>query len=222
MRCPFCDADKESLKVIDSRTCEGGRSIRRRRECTQCDKRFTTYERIEQPIRLMVVKKDGRRVPWDKAKIVAGLERACFKRPVPETELLRIADEVEEEVFNAHDREVPTADIGQLVTDRLRRLDQVAYVRFASVYRQFKTLEELVDEARAVLDARRYEDPPGQGKLFVEGKKAAVPDGPAAAEETAPAPRARSGRERATTRHNGRGALAAAAAPAAAGANETP
>ena len=125
MRCPFCNADKEKLKVIDSRTCEGGRAIRRRRECTDCTKRFTTYERIEQPIRLMVVKKDGRRVPWDKAKILAGLERACFKRPVPETELLRIADEVEDEVFNAHDREVQTAVIGQLVTDRLRRVDQV-------------------------------------------------------------------------------------------------
>jgi transcriptional repressor NrdR len=168
MRCPFCNADKEKLKVIDSRTCEGGRAIRRRRECNDCTKRFTTYERIEQPIRLMVVKKDGRRVPWDKAKILAGLERACFKRPVPETELLRIADEVEEEVFNAHDREVQTTVVGQLVTDRLRRLDQVAYVRFASVYKQFKTLEELVDEARAVIDARRYEDPPGQGRLFVD------------------------------------------------------
>ena len=177
MRCPFCNADKESLKVIDSRTCESGRAIRRRRECNDCTKRFTTYERIEQPIRLMVVKKDGRRVPWDKAKILAGLERACFKRPVPETELLRIADEVEEEVFNAHDREVQTAVIGQLVTDRLRRLDQVAYVRFASVYKQFKTLEELVDEARAVIDARRYEDPPGQGRLFVESAPpAAAPD----------------------------------------------
>ncbi|HEV2687830.1 MAG TPA: ATP cone domain-containing protein, partial [Bryobacteraceae bacterium] len=96
-----------------------------------------------------------------------GLERACFKRPVPETELLRIAEEVEEEVFASHDREVPSSLIGQLVTDRLRRVDQVAYVRFASVYRQFKTLEELVDEARAVLDARRY-DVPGQGRLFVD------------------------------------------------------
>lgn len=174
MRCPFCDADKENLKVVDSRTCEGGRAIRRRRECNDCTKRFTTYERIEQPIRLMVVKKDGRRVPWDKAKIIAGLERACFKRPVPESELLRIADEVEDEVFNAHDREVLTGVIGQLVTNRLRRLDQVAYVRFASVYRQFKTLEELVEEARAVIDSRRYEDPPGQGRLFIDAAAAAV------------------------------------------------
>src|SRR4051794_3585477 len=167
MHCPFCNADKESLKVIDSRTCEGGRSIRRRRECLNCEKRFTTYERIEDPIRLIVVKKDGRRVPWDRGRIIAGLERACFKRPVPESELLRIVDEVEEEVFKTHDREVPSTLIGQLVTDRLRRVDQVAYVRFASVYRQFKTLEELMDEARAVLDAKRFEDP-SQGRLFIE------------------------------------------------------
>jgi transcriptional repressor NrdR len=167
MHCPFCNADKESLKVIDSRTCEGGRSIRRRRECLQCEKRFTTYERIEDPIRLIVVKKDGRRVPWDRGRILQGLERACFKRPVPEAELLRIVDEVEEEIFKTHDREVASTLVGELVTDKLRRVDQVAYVRFASVYRQFKTLEELMDEARAVLDARRYEDP-SQGKLFIE------------------------------------------------------
>jgi transcriptional repressor NrdR len=167
MHCPFCNADKESLKVIDSRTCEGGRSIRRRRECLHCHKRFTTYERIEDPIKLIVVKKDGRRVPWDRAKILTGLERACFKRPVPDAELLRIVDEVEDEVFKTHDREVASTLVGSLVTDKLRRVDQIAYVRFASVYRQFRTVEELMDEARAVLDARRFEDPT-QGKLFVE------------------------------------------------------
>ena len=172
MRCPFCDAEKESLKVIDSRACDAGRAIRRRRQCLHCDKRFTTYEKIEEPARLTVVKKDGRRVPWDRNKILRGLERACFKRPVPEQELIRIADEVEEDVFRTHDREVPSARVGQLVTERLRRVDQVAYVRFASVYRQFKTLEELVDEAKAVIDAQRYEDP-GQGVLFAE--KAPVP-----------------------------------------------
>jgi transcriptional repressor NrdR len=171
MRCPFCNADKEMLHVIDSRTCEGGRAIRRRRVCKECEKRFTTYERIEQPNRLMVVKKDGRRVPWDRAKIQTGLERACFKRPVPESELLRICEEVEEEVYSNFDREVASTLIGALVTDRLRRVDQVAYVRFASVYRQFKTLEELVDEARAVIDAQRY-DVPGQGRLFIEPGKA--------------------------------------------------
>jgi transcriptional repressor NrdR len=167
MRCPFCDADKESLKVIDSRACDGGRSIRRRRECVGCAKRFTTYERIEENVKLTVVKKDGRRTPWDRQKIATGLERACFKRPVPESELLRIVDEVEEELFARYDREVPTDAVGQLVAEKLRRVDQVAYVRFASVYRQFKTLDELVMESQAVLDAMRYEVP-GQGRLFIE------------------------------------------------------
>ena len=167
MRCPFCDADKESLKVIDSRACDGGRAIRRRRECGHCAKRFTTYEKIEEPVRVMVVKKDGRRSPWDQGKILRGLERACFKRPVPESELVRIATQVEEEVFRTHDREVRSELVGKLVTERLRRLDQVAYVRFASVYKQFKTLDELVDEAKAVIDAQRFDDPE-QGKLFVE------------------------------------------------------
>ena len=209
MRCPFCNADKDQLKVIDSRSCDGGTAIRRRRECTHCAKRFTTYEKIERPVRLMVVKKDGRRVPWDKQKILAGLERACFKRPVSEGDIIRIADEVEDDVFNAHDREVPTAAIGQLVIDRLRRLDQVAYVRFASVYRQFKTLEDLVEEARAVLDARRYEDPPGQGRLFVEpGARAdqAVPRASAAGAEratTGSAPAAPRPKRQYTRRVNG-------------------
>lgn len=167
MRCPFCNADKEKLKVIDSRTCEGGRAIRRRRECLQCAKRFTTYERIEDPIRLTVVKRDGRRVPWDRQKLTTGLERALFKRPVPESEVLRIIEEVEDEVYRTHDREVQSSLIGELVSDKLRRVDQVAYVRFASVYKRFKTLDELVDEARAVIDAKRFEDPE-QGRLFVE------------------------------------------------------
>jgi transcriptional repressor NrdR len=167
MRCPFCDGQKESLKVIDSRSCEQGRAIRRRRECLLCQRRFTTYERIEENSRLTVVKKDGRRVPFEKSRILTGLQGACFKRPVPESELLRIADEVEEEVFRTHEREVQSELIGRLVTERLRRVDQVAYVRFASVYRHFKTVEELMDEARAVIDARRFEDP-SQGRLFLE------------------------------------------------------
>src|SRR4051794_1107824 len=172
MRCPFCDAEKESLKVIDSRTAEGGRAIRRRRQCLNCNKRFTTYERIEENVRLTVIKKDGRRIPWDRQKILTGLQRACFKRPVPESEILRIADEVEEETFKAFDREVPSTVIGATVADKLRRVDQVAYVRFASVYRQFKTLEELVEEAKAVIDAKRFEDPT-QGRLFIEQQQAA-------------------------------------------------
>ncbi len=167
MRCPYCDADKESLKVIDSRTCEGGRAIRRRRRCLKCEKRFTTYERVEKNIRLTVVKKDGSRVPFDRAKVLKGLEMACYKRPVAEDDLERLIDDVEEEIHKTHDKEVPSSVVGELVTERLRRLDQVAYVRFASVYRQFKTLEELVREARAVIDAQHY-DVPGQGRLFLE------------------------------------------------------
>ena len=200
MHCPFCNADKESLKVIDSRTCEGGRSIRRRRECLNCNKRFTTYERIEDPIKLIVVKKDGRRVPWDRTKITSGLERACFKRPVPESELLRIADEVEEEVFKTHDREVPSALIGNLVTDKLRRVDQVAYVRFASVYRQFKTLEELVDEAHAVINAQRFEDP-SQGKLFIEELQGNGESKAAAGTELPPKKNAREGQQTSNIQH---------------------
>ncbi len=167
MQCPFCKADKEKLKVIDSRACDGDKSIRRRRECLSCQKRFTTYERVEENVRIAVIKKDGRRVPWDRAKILAGLERACFKRPVADSELSRIADETEETVFARFDREVPTAAVGEIVIDKLRRLDQVAYVRFASVHKRFKTLEELLEEARTVIDARRFDDP-GQGKLFID------------------------------------------------------
>jgi len=191
MRCPFCQAEKDCLKVIDSRTCDAGRSIRRRRQCLQCHKRFTTYEKIEQNVRMNVVKKDGRRVPWDMKKILAGLERACFKRTVPQSELQRIADEVEDQVFKNFDREVPSTAIGELVTERLRQVDQVAYVRFASVYRQFRTLEELVEEATAVMRSRRISDDPNQGKLFVE--PVAVPDdngnGDAKHDDDEPAPR---------------------------------
>ena len=114
-----------------------------------------------------MVKKDGSRVPWDRAKMLQGLERACYKRPVQAGDLQAAVEEVEDEIFKAFDKEVPSSEIGRLVTEKLRRIDQVAYVRFASVYRQFKTLEELVNEAQAVIDARHF-DLPGQGRLFVE------------------------------------------------------
>jgi transcriptional repressor NrdR len=179
MRCPFCQADKDKLKVIDSRACDGDKAIRRRRECLSCGKRFTTYERIEENARIAVIKRDGRRMPWDREKILAGLERACFKRPVPESELNRIADETEEEIFARYDREVPTQVVGELVSDKLRRVDQVAYVRFASVHKRFKTIEELMDEAREVIDAKRFEDDPGQGRLFIDESKPAAPKAPA-------------------------------------------
>ena len=176
MRCPFCDADKDHLKVIDSRTGEGGRAIRRRRRCLNCKKRFTTYERIEENVRLTVIKKDGTRVPFDRQKVLTGLERACYKRPVKLEQLQRIVEEVEEEVHRNYDKEVPSPVIGELVTERLRRLDQVAYVRFASVYKRFKTLDDLVQEAQAVLDAKRFEDP-SQGRLFIEPPATQPPAG---------------------------------------------
>jgi transcriptional repressor NrdR len=217
MRCPFCNADKESLKVIDSRTCDEGKAIRRRRQCLVCKKRFTTYERVEQTTRLVVVKKDGQRKPWDKNKIIDGLERACYKRPVPKSELLRIADEVEDEVFAAYDREVPTTAVGELVTDKLRRVDQVAYVRFASVYRRFKTLEELMDEARAVLDAKRFEDP-SQGQMFVDAAAQAAAAAAATAKANGAEPRngnEGTPSEAATPRRRGRQRRAAVPAAAA-------
>jgi transcriptional repressor NrdR len=164
MQCPFCDADKDRLKVIDSRTCESGKAIRRRRECMNCSKRFTTYERVDQQVRLMVIKKDGSREPFDRDKVRVGLDRACYKRPVSPEDLDRLVESVEEEILHGFDREVPTDAVGRFVSERLRRLDQVAYVRFASVYKRFKTVEELIEESQAVLDARRLEVP-GQTTL---------------------------------------------------------
>ena len=166
MHCPFCGANKDQLKVIDSRSADSGRAIRRRRECMRCDKRFTTYERIEAGVKLTVVKKDGRRVPWDRQKIVAGLERACYKRAVPGPALQRVAEEVEDEAQRHFEKEVPVSWLGQQVMQRLRDLDQVAYVRFASVYRDFATVDELMSEVQRVVEQRRQADP-GQGELFL-------------------------------------------------------
>ncbi len=162
MRCPYCDQDND--KVIDSRATDAGKSIRRRRECLACGKRFTTYEHIETAIRITVIKRDQSRLPFDREKIRAGVEKACYKRPVSAEKISSIVDEVEEEVFRKGEREVPSVEIGQLVADRLKKLDQVAYVRFASVYKQFRDLDDLLDEVRDLLQA----DPniPGQGKLF--------------------------------------------------------
>lgn len=155
------------MKVVDSRACEGGRAIRRRRICSACNKRFTTYERVERNFRLTVIKKDGSRMPFERNKVLTGLERACYKRPVSEEDLQRLVDEVEDELHRKYEKEVPSAIIGQLVMQRLRKLDEVAYVRFASVYKQFKTLDELMKEARAVMESRRH-DVPGQRSLFNE------------------------------------------------------
>jgi len=149
MKCPFCHQDKD--KVVDSRASRGGDVIRRRRQCLNCGKRFTTYERVEiMPLRL--VKKDGRRVPFDRDKILAGLMKACEKRPVATDLLERTVAEVEEEVYKRFDREVTSQFIGELVMDRLRKLDQVAYIRFASVYREFKAVSDFVQEAKPMLE----------------------------------------------------------------------
>ena len=148
MKCPYCGYSES--KVIDSRPADDGASIRRRRECLSCAKRFTTYETVES-LPMVVVKKDGSRQSFDRSKVLGGMIRACEKRPVPLAELERIADSVEQELQNGLDREITTAHIGELVMEKLRGLDQVAYVRFASVYRQFKDIDTFMTELNKLL-----------------------------------------------------------------------
>jgi len=152
VRCPFCGEPRD--KVVDSRESGSGDAIRRRRECLECGRRFTSYERIEE-IPYLVIKKDGRREAFDRAKLVAGLHRACEKRPVPAKALDRLVDEIEQLVQDTADREVETKVIGEKVMDRLKELDKVAYVRFASVYRQFEDAQEFMAELRDLLDTRK-------------------------------------------------------------------
>ena len=142
MKCPYCSA--EDTKVSDSRPCEGG-AIRRRRQCIVCDKRFTTYERVE-AIPLMVVKKDGVREEFDRTKIEKGMLLACHKRPVSADTILRLADEIENELTAGDEREIPSTVIGEKVMEKLKATDDVAYVRFASVYREFKDVKTFVKE----------------------------------------------------------------------------
>lgn len=142
VRCPFCRNTKG--KVIDSRTTGEGTTIRRRRECLKCHRRFTTYERVEEtPLR--VVKKDGSRVPFDRQKILSGLLKACEKRPIPVPALEDITDKIEAQIHEHYDREVSAKHIGDLVMEELKRLDQVAYVRFASVYKDFQAVEDFLE-----------------------------------------------------------------------------
>lgn len=148
MKCPFCGRVEE--KVVDSREARDGEVIRRRRECLHCGRRFTTYERIEE-IQFMVVKKDGGREPFDRNKILGGLLKATQKRPVSVAELEKIADEVEARLMEKPDREISSSEIGELIISRLYELDEVAYVRFASVYRQFKDVNEFVEEVKGLL-----------------------------------------------------------------------
>ncbi len=151
MRCPFCGHQKD--KVVDSRETGSGDAIRRRRECLECGRRFTSYERVEE-IPFLVIKKDGRREPFDRRKLLAGLHRACEKRPIPAKALDSIADEVEQMVQDSPDREVEARAIGEKVMARLKELDKVAYVRFASVYRQFEDVQEFMAELKDLLERR--------------------------------------------------------------------
>ena len=151
MKCPFCDYDES--KVVDSRPVEEGTMIRRRRECIRCAKRFTTYERIEN-IPLIVVKKGGQRVPFDKNKILNGMINACEKRPVPIDNIQRVVDLMEKELYQVEDKEVESSYIGERVMDALKDIDQVAYVRFASVYREFKDVESFMDELNRLMSER--------------------------------------------------------------------
>ena len=153
MKCPFCS--HENTRVIDSRPAEDNNSIRRRRVCDECGKRFTTYEKIE-TIPLIIIKKDNNREAYDRAKIEAGVLRACHKRPVSAQQITTLVDEVENEIFNREEREIPSGTIGELVMNKLKDLDAVAYVRFASVYREFKDVNTFMDELMSVLNDKNH------------------------------------------------------------------
>ena len=149
MRCPYCGS--ENSRVVDSRPAEENNAIRRRRACDVCGKRFTTYEKVE-TIPLIVIKKDQNREQFDRSKIEAGVLRACHKRPVSAEQIHRLVDDVETEVFNLEEREIPSSVIGEIVMDKLKDLEAVAYVRFASVYREFKDVSTFMDELKKFLN----------------------------------------------------------------------
>ena len=151
MKCPFCEFVND--KVVDSRESKEGESIRRRRECLKCKKRFTTYERIDE-IPYMVVKKDGRREKFDRQKLLSGLLRASDKRPIPMSKLEQIVDDAETFVVDSPERERKTSEVGELIMERLRKIDKVAYVRFASVYLDFKDVKEFMDELKDLLKTK--------------------------------------------------------------------
>jgi transcriptional repressor NrdR len=149
MKCPFCG--HENTRVIDSRPAEENNSIRRRRVCDECDKRFTTYEKVE-TIPLIIIKKDNNRETYDRSKIEAGILRACHKRPVSANQITKLVEEVETKIFNMEEKEISSSKIGELVMSEIKNLDAVAYVRFASVYREFKDVNTFMDELKKVLD----------------------------------------------------------------------
>lgn len=149
MKCPYCG--NTDTRVIDSRPVEETNAIRRRRSCDECGKRFTTYEKVE-TIPLIVIKKDNNREQYERAKIERGILRACYKRPVSADEIKKTVDAVELEVFNLEAKEVPSSQIGEIIMDKLKELDPVAYVRFASVYREFKDVNTFMDELKNFLN----------------------------------------------------------------------
>ncbi|MCI8482916.1 MAG: transcriptional repressor NrdR [Lachnospiraceae bacterium] len=149
MKCPYCSSD--NTRVIDSRPADDNYSIRRRRLCDDCGKRFTTYEKVE-TIPLIVMKKDNNREQYDRAKVEAGILRACHKRPVSVDMISQLVDTVEVDVFNREEKEISSSEIGEIVMNRLQELDPVAYVRFASVYREFKDVNTFMDELKKMLD----------------------------------------------------------------------
>ena len=151
MKCPFCSHTED--RVIDSRSSNEDKSVRRRRECEKCKRRFTTYEYIEE-VPIMVVKKDGRRESFDRNKIISGIVKACEKRPVSMEKIESIIDKVEKELQKSFDKEVKVKEIGELVMDHLHKIDEVAYVRFASVYRQFKDINQFMKELKGLLGKR--------------------------------------------------------------------
>ena len=148
MKCPFCNQD--NTRVVDSRPVDDNTAIRRRRMCDACGKRFTTYAKVE-TIPLIVIKKDQNREQFDRSKIEAGVLRACHKRPVSAEQIHKLVDEVETEIFNLEEREIPSSVIGEIVMDKLKDLEAVAYVRFASVYREFKDVNTFMDELKKIL-----------------------------------------------------------------------
>ncbi|MBG85247.1 MAG: transcriptional regulator NrdR [Phycisphaerae bacterium] len=164
MLCPRCGADND--KVIDSRSSDGGAVIRRRRECLECGMRFTTYEQIRSSDRLMVVKKDGSRVIFNRANVMRGIVAACGKRPVSEDAKEAVCEGVEAELHRDFDREVPSVEIGRRVAARLREIDQIAYIRYASEYYAFRDLDDLVDEVTQLQS--RTQPGPNQSSLFEE------------------------------------------------------
>jgi len=160
MRCPFCNHAES--KVVDSRATEEGSSIRRRRECLSCGRRFTTYEKVEE-LPLMVVKKDGRRELYDRSKILNGILKACEKRPISLDAVEKLVDQIEKQINNTMEREISTRQLGEMVMQHLKELDQVAYVRFASVYRQFADINNFVQELEALMRGQAKKDEAKKG-----------------------------------------------------------